>query len=74
MRTVRGKVVGNTVVLAEALPDGASVEVMIAAEGVVYRDDAGAEALSRAMSEAETDWDGLTAEAFSGMPTDFVAG
>lgn len=33
MRIVRGKVVGNTVVLEEALPEGAEVEVLSAEPG-----------------------------------------
>jgi predicted transcriptional regulator len=33
MRVVKGKVVGNTVVLDEALPDGSEVEVVLRAVG-----------------------------------------
>lgn len=61
MRIVKGKVVGRTVVLEEALllPEGSVVDVMVRQPGDdedgVFVDDASEEELLRAMAEPETE-------------------
>ena len=65
---VRGKVVGNVVVLEEAMPEGTEVEVVTADEAGVYVDDATAQELAQAMKEADTEEGVSVEEAFARLP------
>ena len=64
---VRGKVVGNVVVLEEPMPEGTEVEVLTADEGV-YVDQATEEELAQAMKEADTEEGVSVEEAFARLP------
>jgi hypothetical protein len=65
---VRGKVVGNVVVLEESMPEGTEVEVVTADEGGVYVDEATEEELAQAMKEADTEEGVSVEEAFARLP------
>jgi DNA-directed RNA polymerase specialized sigma24 family protein len=65
---VRGKVVGNVVVLEEALPEGVEVEVVTTDEAGVYVDDTTAQELALAMKEADTEEGVSVEEAFARLP------
>lgn len=72
MRVVKGKVVGNTVVLDEVLPEGSAVDVVVRDtgddEGGIYVDEATEEELFQAMAEAETEEGISVEEAFARLP------
>ena len=65
---VRGKVVGNVVVLEEAMPEGTEVEVVTADEAGVYVDEATEAELAQAMTEADTEEGVSVEEAFARLP------
>ena len=65
---VRGKVVGNVVVLEEAMPEGTEVEVLTADEGGVLVDEATEQELAQAMKEADTEEGVSVEEAFARLP------
>ena len=65
---VRGKVVGNVVVLEKPMPEGTEVEVVTADEGGVYVDEATEEELAQAMKEADTEEGVSVEEAFARLP------
>ena len=65
---VRGKVVGNVVVLEEAMPDGTVVEVLTADEGGIFVDEATEQELALAMKEADTEEGVTVEEAFARLP------
>ena len=65
---VRGKVVGNVVVLEESMPEGTEVEVVTADEGGIYVDDATEEELAQAMKEADVEPGVTVEEAFARLP------
>lgn len=62
---VRGKVVGNVVVLEEPMPEGTEVEVVTADEAGVYVDEATEQELAQAMTEADTEEGVSVEEAFA---------
>ena len=65
---VRGKVVGNVVVLEESMPEGTEVEVVTADEGGVYVDEATEAELAEAIKEADTEEGVSVEEAFARLP------
>ena len=65
---VRGKVVGNVVVLEEPMPEGTEVEVVTADEAGVYVDEATEQELAQAMTEADTEEGVSVEEAFARLP------
>lgn len=72
MRVARGKVVGNTVVLDEPLPEGRSLEgspvtVYLEEDGWVL-DDASTQELLEAIAEAERGEVVSAEEVFAGLP------
>lgn len=75
MRVLKGRVVGNTVVLDEVLPEGSAVDVVVREageagedEGGIYVDEATEEELFQAMAEAETEEGISVEEAFARLP------
>jgi len=65
---VRGKVVGNVVVLEESMPDGTEVEVLTADERGVYVDATTEQELAEAMKEADVEEGVSVEEAFARLP------
>ena len=65
---VRGKVVGNVVVLEESMPNGTEVEVVTADERGVFVDAATEQELADAMKEADVEEGVLVENAFARLP------
>ena len=65
---VRGKVVGNVVVLEESMPDGTEVEVVTADERGVFVDAATEQELADAMTEADVEEGVSVEDAFARLP------
>ena len=65
---VRGKVVGNVVVLEAPMPEGTEVEVVTADEAGVHVDEATETELAQAMTEADTEEGVSVSEAFARLP------
>jgi|CXWL01.1.fsa_nt_gi predicted transcriptional regulator len=68
MRVARGKVIGNTVVLEEALPEGSDVTVMVDEAAGVYVDKETEAELAEAIAEADRGELVDAAEVFAALP------
>jgi hypothetical protein len=72
MRVLKGRVVGNAIIIEETLPEGSAVDVVVHEagddEGGIHVDEATEEELLQAMAEADTEEGISVEEAFARLP------